>query len=79
MRLTALLALATVTTAACGTPEAEAHSAPTVPPAATEVVTTDSLPATVTVEGTIRARQRAAAQYPAFDTASHVSPNEKKG
>lgn len=59
MRMTALFALATVATAACGTPEADAHPAPTTPPAATEVVSTDSLPATVTVEGTIRARQRA--------------------
>jgi RND family efflux transporter MFP subunit len=59
MRMTTFLALATVTTAACGTPQADADPAPAAPPTATQVVAAESLPATITVEGTVRARHRA--------------------
>jgi RND family efflux transporter MFP subunit len=59
MKTTFLIAVATITVAGCGTPQAEARP-PAIPAAtSTEVVTADSLSLTVTVEGTVRARHRA--------------------
>lgn len=59
MKTTFLIALASMTLAGCGTPQAESRPTTNQAPTATHLVTADSLALTVRVEGTVRARHRA--------------------